>query len=113
MGKVGSMMLDQAAKLATIEGIHHLSLLDLNEESDLKMTWNSLHTAKDEIRKRTGRRRELLSILGQRMEDVPLDQEQASFIGQHFSPHSSHLAWEKVKRHPPPEGLFPPIAGMK
>jgi hypothetical protein len=92
MGKVGAMMLDQAAKLATIEGIHRLSLSDLNEESDLEMTWNSLHTVKDEIRKRSRRRRKLLSILGQRVEDVPLDQEQASFIGRHFSPHNSHLA---------------------
>jgi len=63
MGKVGAMMLDQAAQLATIEGIHRLSLLDLNEESDLEMTWNSLHTVKDEIRKRSRRRRKLLSIL--------------------------------------------------
>jgi hypothetical protein len=38
MGKVGAMMLDQAAKLATIEGIHRLSLSDLNEESNLEMT---------------------------------------------------------------------------
>jgi hypothetical protein len=104
MGKVGAMMLDQAAKLSTIEGIHRLSLSDLNEESDLEMTWNSLHTVKDEIRKRSRRRRKLLSILGQRVEDVPLDQEQASFIGQHFSPHTATWPVHVVRTS---SGTFP------